>query len=144
MVGGATLTQIFRVLKRIEDLLKNPRKQSVTLLGGTGGGGGSNPVSFDPHARFDTAQNLAITLGGAAVATAILPARSNRKYLRCSLVGAVVVNFSVGEDAVVNRGAKVTTATNNPAVWEPFPVPTGSISAINAVAGGIISVLEGF
>jgi len=147
---GITRKQLFSLGKRILGQLKliaeNSRKPVAVISSAAGAAAAISPTQIDltPLISFSNSDSTATALGGAAVSTSILAARPERKYLRISLVGAVVVNCSVDQPAVVNRGVKITTATNNPAAWEPKPVPVGEIFAINAVAGGIMSVIEGF
>jgi len=141
---ATTLTSIGRILNRILDELRRD-KPAATLVALGGGSPAPSPIiEFDPLITFANSQSIAVVFGGAAVSTSLLAARAGRKYLRVSIVGAVVTNFAVDEPAVVNAGVKVVTAINNPALWEPYPVPTGEIFGINAVAGGIASIIEGF
>jgi len=112
-------------------------------VSGGGGSSGSTPTVLDPIARFDNSVSSVTDLP-IATSTVILAARPGRKYLRVTVVAAVSIFCSIDEPAVVNQGAKITSQTNMPASWEPYPVPTGEIRAINALAGGKATVLEGF
>lgn len=113
----------------------------VSVSGGGSSGAGS--VQFDPIARFDNSE-VSVTDLPMATSTVILAARPNRKYLRVTVVAAVSIFCAINEPAVVNQGAKITSQTNMPASWEPWPVPTGEITAINSLAGGKATVMEGF